>query len=155
MGEMGKAGWCMGLGAWGVRRWIWPTQLWGRLISGGKAGVGSGMFLSTWAGFVDTDGVIGMSQQVLLFYWKLEGWSLRPIHLRTLIRRLLRMFDWGLGFIWPFGRFDHSQERAQKDTNYHRPAGPSKTETGRQTQERTVREVWRRVQELEYTRPGA
>lgn len=36
-----------------------------------------------------------------------------------------------------------------------RPAGPSKTETGRQTQERTVREVWRRVRELEYTRPGA
>ena len=39
--------------------------------------------------------------------------------------------------------------------NGHRPAGPSKTETGRQTQERTVREVWRRVRELEYTRPGA
>ncbi|RJE23830.1 Inositol monophosphatase QutG, partial [Aspergillus sclerotialis] len=36
-----------------------------------------------------------------------------------------------------------------------RPAGPSETETGRQTQERTVREVWRRVRHLEYTRPGA
>ena len=35
------------------------------------------------------------------------------------------------------------------------PAGPSKTETGRQTQERTVREVWRRVRQLEYSRPGA
>ncbi|PLB35442.1 inositol monophosphatase family protein [Aspergillus candidus] len=35
-----------------------------------------------------------------------------------------------------------------------RPAGPSSTETGRQSQERTVREVWRRVHELEYTRPG-
>ncbi|KAL4899048.1 protein qutG [Aspergillus multicolor] len=34
-----------------------------------------------------------------------------------------------------------------------RPAGPSDTETGRQTQERTVREVWRRVRQLEYTRP--
>ncbi|EHA21177.1 hypothetical protein ASPNIDRAFT_54687 [Aspergillus niger ATCC 1015] len=36
-----------------------------------------------------------------------------------------------------------------------RPAGPSATETGRQTQERTVREVWKRVRQLEYTRPGA
>ncbi|GES59069.1 inositol monophosphatase [Aspergillus terreus] len=36
-----------------------------------------------------------------------------------------------------------------------RPAGPSATETGRQSQERTVREVWRRVRQLEYTRPGA
>ncbi|KAI9924884.1 hypothetical protein AWENTII_010002 [Aspergillus wentii] len=35
-----------------------------------------------------------------------------------------------------------------------RPAGPSETETGRQTQERTVRQVWRRVRELEYSRPG-
>ncbi|KAL4924435.1 inositol monophosphatase family protein [Aspergillus undulatus] len=35
-----------------------------------------------------------------------------------------------------------------------RPAGPSATETGRQTQERTVREVWRRVRQLDYTRPG-
>ncbi|KAL4942353.1 protein qutG [Aspergillus oleicola] len=36
-----------------------------------------------------------------------------------------------------------------------RPAGPSATETGRQTQERTVREVWKRVRQLDYTRPGA
>ncbi|KAJ5382875.1 hypothetical protein N7517_000786 [Penicillium concentricum] len=36
-----------------------------------------------------------------------------------------------------------------------RPAGPSATETGRETQERTVREVWRRVRNLEYSRPGA
>ncbi|KAF9889744.1 hypothetical protein FE257_007050 [Aspergillus nanangensis] len=36
-----------------------------------------------------------------------------------------------------------------------RPAGPSATETGRESQERTVREVWRRVRHLEYTRPGA
>ncbi|WKT45574.1 Inositol monophosphatase-like [Fusarium oxysporum f. sp. vasinfectum] len=35
-----------------------------------------------------------------------------------------------------------------------RPAGPSETETGRQTQERTVREVWKRVRELDYKRPG-
>lgn len=35
-----------------------------------------------------------------------------------------------------------------------RPAGDSATETGRQTQERTVREVWRRVQQLDYNRPG-
>ncbi|KAF5025992.1 hypothetical protein F66182_1894 [Fusarium sp. NRRL 66182] len=35
-----------------------------------------------------------------------------------------------------------------------RPAGPSATESGRQTQERTVREVWKRVRELEYERPG-
>ncbi|KAJ5226782.1 uncharacterized protein N7469_006788 [Penicillium citrinum] len=35
------------------------------------------------------------------------------------------------------------------------PAGPSATETGRQSQERTVREVWRRVRKLEYSRPGA
>ncbi|CEJ58875.1 Putative Protein qutG [Penicillium brasilianum] len=36
-----------------------------------------------------------------------------------------------------------------------RPAGPSDTETGRESQERTVREVWRRVRQLEYSRPGA
>ncbi|PWY86816.1 inositol monophosphatase [Aspergillus heteromorphus CBS 117.55] len=36
-----------------------------------------------------------------------------------------------------------------------RPAGPSATESGRQTQERTVREVWKRVRQLEYARPGA
>ncbi|KAF2731807.1 inositol monophosphatase [Polyplosphaeria fusca] len=36
-----------------------------------------------------------------------------------------------------------------------RPAGPSAAETGRQSQERTVREVWRRVRNLDYSRPGA
>ncbi|KAK3322051.1 inositol monophosphatase [Apodospora peruviana] len=36
-----------------------------------------------------------------------------------------------------------------------RPAGPSESETGRQGQERTIREVWRRVRELNYQRPGA
>lgn len=36
-----------------------------------------------------------------------------------------------------------------------RPAGDSPTETGRQGQERTVREVWRRVRYLDYSRPGA
>jgi myo-inositol-1(or 4)-monophosphatase len=36
-----------------------------------------------------------------------------------------------------------------------RPAGASATETGRQSQERTVREVWKRVRNLEYNRPGA
>lgn len=36
-----------------------------------------------------------------------------------------------------------------------RPAGPSPSETGRQSQERTVREVWRRVRNLDYSRPGA
>ncbi|KAF3385643.1 Protein qutG [Penicillium rolfsii] len=36
-----------------------------------------------------------------------------------------------------------------------RPAGPSATETGRESQERTVREVWRRVRQLSYARPGA
>ena len=35
-----------------------------------------------------------------------------------------------------------------------RPAGDSASETGRQAQERTVREVWRRVRHLDYTRPG-
>ncbi|KAH8655259.1 QA-X [Xylariales sp. PMI_506] len=38
-----------------------------------------------------------------------------------------------------------------------RPAGPSAEtgETGRQGQERVVREVWRRVRQLDYSRPGA
>jgi myo-inositol-1(or 4)-monophosphatase len=36
-----------------------------------------------------------------------------------------------------------------------RPAGPSATETGRQSQERVVREVWKRVRHLDYSRPGA
>lgn len=35
-----------------------------------------------------------------------------------------------------------------------RPAGDSPAETGRQGQERTVREVWRRVRQLDYSRPG-
>ncbi|KAF2459969.1 inositol monophosphatase [Lineolata rhizophorae] len=35
-----------------------------------------------------------------------------------------------------------------------RPAGPSPNETGRLGQERAVREVWRRVRRLDYTRPG-
>lgn len=36
-----------------------------------------------------------------------------------------------------------------------RPAGPSGEESGRQGQVRTVREVWRRVRSLDYSRPGA
>ncbi|ETS73142.1 Protein qutG [Pestalotiopsis fici W106-1] len=36
-----------------------------------------------------------------------------------------------------------------------RPAGPSATETGRLSQERVVREVWKRVRQLDYARPGA
>ncbi|KAK4187804.1 inositol monophosphatase [Podospora australis] len=36
-----------------------------------------------------------------------------------------------------------------------RPAGPSENESGRAGQERTVREVWKRVRELDYQRPGA
>lgn len=35
-----------------------------------------------------------------------------------------------------------------------RPAGDSPVETARRSQERTVREVWKRVRNLEYTRPG-
>jgi myo-inositol-1(or 4)-monophosphatase len=35
-----------------------------------------------------------------------------------------------------------------------RPAGNSESENGRQSQERTVREVWRRVRHLDYQRPG-
>lgn len=36
-----------------------------------------------------------------------------------------------------------------------RPAGPSESETARQAQERLVREVWKRVRNLDYSRPGA
>ena len=35
-----------------------------------------------------------------------------------------------------------------------RPAGDKDGESGREGQERTVREVWRRVRHLEYSRPG-
>lgn len=35
-----------------------------------------------------------------------------------------------------------------------RPAGNSEVESGRQSQERTVREVWQRVRHLDYSRPG-
>jgi myo-inositol-1(or 4)-monophosphatase len=35
-----------------------------------------------------------------------------------------------------------------------RPAGDGPTETGRQSQERVVREVWSRVRKLDYSRPG-
>lgn len=37
----------------------------------------------------------------------------------------------------------------------HSPAGDTQSETGRQSQERVVREVWKRVQVLDYSRPGA
>lgn len=43
---------------------------------------------------------------------------------------------------------------AAADPPVQRPAGPSEIETGREGQERTVREVWRRVRALDYTRPG-
>ncbi|GAB1736375.1 hypothetical protein NU219Hw_g7526t3 [Hortaea werneckii] len=36
-----------------------------------------------------------------------------------------------------------------------RPAGDSPSESAREGQERTVREVWRRVRQLDYSRPGA
>jgi myo-inositol-1(or 4)-monophosphatase len=36
-----------------------------------------------------------------------------------------------------------------------RPAGDSENETGRQAQERVVRETWKRVRNLDYERPGA
>jgi myo-inositol-1(or 4)-monophosphatase len=36
-----------------------------------------------------------------------------------------------------------------------RPAGDSEGETGRQAQERVVRETWKRVRALDYSRPGA
>ncbi|WYZ43767.1 hypothetical protein EsH8_VII_000203 [Colletotrichum jinshuiense] len=36
-----------------------------------------------------------------------------------------------------------------------RPAAPTETETARQAQERVVRETWKRVRHLEYSRPGA
>jgi myo-inositol-1(or 4)-monophosphatase len=36
-----------------------------------------------------------------------------------------------------------------------RAAGPTDNETGREGQERTVREVWKRVRTLDYSRPGA
>lgn len=35
-----------------------------------------------------------------------------------------------------------------------RPAGDGDGETGRESQERVVREVWRRVERLDYERPG-
>lgn len=35
-----------------------------------------------------------------------------------------------------------------------RPAGDGKDETGRQSQERVVRETWKRVNKLDYSRPG-
>lgn len=35
-----------------------------------------------------------------------------------------------------------------------RPAGDGLSETGQQSQERTVREVWKRVRHLDYSRPG-
>jgi myo-inositol-1(or 4)-monophosphatase len=35
-----------------------------------------------------------------------------------------------------------------------RPAGDGVDETGRQSQERVVRETWRRVNKLDYSRPG-
>lgn len=56
-----------------------------------------------WIWFGGTDGGIGMSRRVLLFCWKLGGWLLRPTHPRILIRRLLRMFVWEVGFTWLFG----------------------------------------------------
>ena len=38
---------------------------------------------------------------------------------------------------------------------HRRPAGDGNGETGRQAQERVVREVWKRVECINYQRPGA
>lgn len=47
------------------------------------------------------------------------------------------------------------REQNRGTDQFLRPAGPSETETGRQGQERLVREVWKRVRDLDYSRPGA
>jgi myo-inositol-1(or 4)-monophosphatase len=49
----------------------------------------------------------------------------------------------------------HEHDCSKHANSDCRPAGPSPTETGRQSQERTVREVWRRVRNLDYPRPGS
>jgi hypothetical protein len=67
------------------------------------------------------------------------------------------MSDWVVGYIWLLGECLNGLCLGTGFSNqtYRRPAGPSATETGRETQERTVREVWRRVRTLDYLRPGA
>lgn len=75
------------------------------------------------------------------------------------------MSGWDPANIWPFGKWVSILDVVQTtitnnfdeaaNMNRERPAGQSATETGRQSQERTVREVWKRVRKLDYFRPGA
>ena len=138
-----------------MRRWIWHIRLWGRLIFGGREVVGSGMFLSHLyfhCLIADSCRDVAAGVAILLEAGGLvttanppENPDTAPVEdfrlgsrLYLAIRYVLVAADWD-GYI----------------LTLYSPAGPSKTETGRQTQERTVREVWRRVRQLEYSRPGA
>lgn len=55
-----------------------------------------------------------------------------------------------MSFISYHGRYSARSSLLTYET---RPAGPSETETAREAQERVVREVWKRVQPLDYHRP--
>lgn len=102
----------------------------------------------------------GMCRPALPFCKK-QVVLLRPLIRQRIMRRpRSRKRVWGVDYILPFGMLSNcvlSPFVGKRDANAlgYRPAGPSETESGRQTQERVVREVWKRVRELDYNRPGA
>lgn len=67
------------------------------------------------------------------------------------------MFDFGClnVLILEVGKLSFRQVILTDKYSQISPAGDSEDETGRQAQERLVREVWKRVENLGYERPGA
>ena len=124
---------------WGVQRWIWLTSQWDLLIFGGKEDAGSGKFApfsiacTNISNVDDRDVAAGIA--ILQEAGGLVTTANPPEDCET----------------------GHIEEVRLGSRLYLaiRPAGASATETGRESQERTVREVWKRVRHLEYSRPGA
>ncbi|CRK32133.1 hypothetical protein BN1723_003811 [Verticillium longisporum] len=130
-----RAPWSTACGVLGVRRSIWPIPPWAHSTFGGKVDAGSGeCFLTTSPISSDRYRDVAAGIAILEEAGGLVTTANPPDDAAT-----VDIPEAKLG-----GRLYLAI----------RPAGPSDTETGRQGQERVVREVWRRVRELDYARPG-
>lgn len=90
---------------------------------------------------------------------RLADLSLLPTRRRTSRRTRSRRCGWEAGYILRSGMrsfsLSWSVTHNTEANDGGRPAGDGATETGREAQERVVREVWKRVRHLDYSRPGA
>lgn len=137
---MGKEEWFTVSEVWAVLRWTSHTRPWEASIYGGKAGAGSGMVSLEHGSQLDCKKLIPRSSLVAAGICLLEeaGGLITTANPPEDIPNA-KIEDAKLG-----GRLYLAI----------RPAGDGAEETGRQSQERTVREVWRRVAKLDYSRPG-